>query len=83
LIWFSNPPNWTLWNCTVWLASAANPAILATMRHRPRSPGHTDPIRPRLLVIGGYGHTRLWEALLGGFTRHALAGAEIPVLMVH
>lgn len=36
-----------------------------------------------LLVMGGYGHTRLREALLGGFTRHALAGAEIPVLMVH
>jgi nucleotide-binding universal stress UspA family protein len=36
-----------------------------------------------LLVMGGYGHTRLREAILGGFTRHVLAGAEIPVLMVH
>jgi nucleotide-binding universal stress UspA family protein len=36
-----------------------------------------------LLVMGGYGHTRLREAVLGGFTRHVLAGAEIPVLMVH
>jgi len=36
-----------------------------------------------LLVMGGYGHTRLREAVLGGFTRHVLARAEIPVLMVH
>lgn len=36
-----------------------------------------------LLVMGGYGHTRLREAVLGGFTRHVLAGAEIPILMVH
>jgi nucleotide-binding universal stress UspA family protein len=36
-----------------------------------------------LLVMGGYGHTRLREAIFGGFTRHVLAGAEIPVLMVH
>jgi nucleotide-binding universal stress UspA family protein len=36
-----------------------------------------------LLVMGGYGHARMREAVLGGFTRHVLAGAEIPVLMVH
>lgn len=36
-----------------------------------------------LLVMGGYGHTRLREAILGGFTRYVLAGAAIPVLMVH
>jgi nucleotide-binding universal stress UspA family protein len=36
-----------------------------------------------LLVMGGYGHTRLREAILGGFTRHVLAGAAIPVLMAH
>ena len=53
------------------------------MKHRPRSLEHADPMRSRLLVMGGYGHTRLREALLGGFTRHTLAGAEIPVLMVH
>jgi nucleotide-binding universal stress UspA family protein len=36
-----------------------------------------------LLVMGGYGHTRLREAIFGGFTRHVLAGADIPVLMFH
>ena len=49
MIWFSNPLSWTLWNCTVWLAPAANPAILAAMKHRPRSPEHADPTRPRLV----------------------------------
>jgi hypothetical protein len=49
LIWFNNPPNWTLRNRTVWLEWGANPAILAPMKHRPRSPGHADPTRPRLL----------------------------------
>ena len=36
-----------------------------------------------LLVMGGYGHTRLREAVFGGFTRHVLAGADIPVLLTH
>jgi nucleotide-binding universal stress UspA family protein len=36
-----------------------------------------------LLVMGGYGHTRLREAVFGGFTRHVLAGAGIPVLLTH
>jgi nucleotide-binding universal stress UspA family protein len=36
-----------------------------------------------LLVMGGYGHTRLREAVFGGFTRHVLEHAELPVLMAH
>ena len=36
-----------------------------------------------LLVMGGYGHTRLREAVFGGFTRHVLERAELPVLMAH
>jgi nucleotide-binding universal stress UspA family protein len=36
-----------------------------------------------LLVVGGYGHSRVRELVLGGVTRHLLAAAEIPVLMVH
>lgn len=34
-----------------------------------------------LMVIGGYGHTRLREALLGGVTRTMLHKADIPILM--
>ncbi|HWB49505.1 MAG TPA: universal stress protein [Stellaceae bacterium] len=36
-----------------------------------------------LLVMGGYGHTRLREWVFGGFTQHALDHAELPVLMTH
>ena len=34
-----------------------------------------------LLVMGGYGHSRLREAVLGGVTRSMLHNATLPVLM--
>ena len=36
-----------------------------------------------LLVMGGYGHTRLREAVFGGLTRAVLQAAPLPVLMTH
>jgi nucleotide-binding universal stress UspA family protein len=39
--------------------------------------------RGGLLVMGGYGHTRLREWVFGGFTQLALDAAAIPVLMTH
>ena len=36
-----------------------------------------------LLVMGGYGHSKLREALLGGATRTLLAEAALPVLISH
>lgn len=36
-----------------------------------------------LLVMGGYGHSRLRELILGGATRGVLAKASLPVLMAH
>ena len=37
-----------------------------------------------LLVMGGYGHTRLREWIFGGFTRHVLeTAASVPVLIAH
>jgi len=36
-----------------------------------------------LLVMGGYGHSRLRELVLGGATRGVLTKAAIPVFMVH
>jgi len=36
-----------------------------------------------LLVMGGYGHTRLRERILGGATREVLEKTTIPVLMRH
>ena len=36
-----------------------------------------------LLVMGGYGHSRLREIMLGGATRDVLAQMTVPVLMSH
>jgi nucleotide-binding universal stress UspA family protein len=36
-----------------------------------------------LLVMGGYGHSRLRELVLGGATRTVLERASVPVLMSH
>ncbi len=36
-----------------------------------------------LLVMGGYGHSRLREMLVGGVTRHVLEHATVPVLFAH
>jgi nucleotide-binding universal stress UspA family protein len=42
-----------------------------------------EDAKTSLLVMGGYGHTRLREAVFGGFTRAVLERAPIPVLMAH
>lgn len=36
-----------------------------------------------LIVMGGYGHTRIYELLLGGVTRTMLGSMTAPVLMSH
>ena len=36
-----------------------------------------------LVVMGGYGHSRLQELLIGGVTRSVLKLAELPILMAH
>lgn len=36
-----------------------------------------------LLVMGGYGHSRMREMILGGVTRYMLSHAGLPVLMAH
>ena len=36
-----------------------------------------------LLVLGGYGHSRLREWVFGGFTQRILADAPLPVLIAH
>jgi nucleotide-binding universal stress UspA family protein len=36
-----------------------------------------------LLVMGGYGHSRLREMVLGGATRHLLVQMTLPVLLSH
>ena len=39
--------------------------------------------RSELLVMGGYGHTRLREWVFGGFTQRVLNEAALPVLTAH
>jgi nucleotide-binding universal stress UspA family protein len=39
--------------------------------------------RNALMVMGGYGHSRLREWMFGGFTRHVLEAAAVPVLIAH
>lgn len=36
-----------------------------------------------LLVLGGYGHSRLREWVFGGFTQRILANSPLPVLIAH
>lgn len=36
-----------------------------------------------LIVMGGWGHTRAWELVLGGVTRTMLQSMTVPVLMSH
>ncbi len=43
----------------------------------------TKDVGAKMLVMGGYGHSRAFEFIFGGFTRHALADAPLPVLMAH
>jgi nucleotide-binding universal stress UspA family protein len=36
-----------------------------------------------LLVMGGYGHTRLRERILGGVTHHIVNQPKLPILLAH
>ena len=44
---------------------------------------HAADIDANLIVMGGYGHIRTYELLLGGVTRTMLGSMTVPVLMSH
>jgi nucleotide-binding universal stress UspA family protein len=44
---------------------------------------HVSDTASNMLVMGGYGHSRFREAVLGGATRYMLENASVPVLMAH
>jgi nucleotide-binding universal stress UspA family protein len=44
---------------------------------------HAADMGADLLVAGGYGHSRLREAVFGGVTRDLLRQMTIPVLFSH
>lgn len=44
---------------------------------------HAADVDADLIVMGGYGHPRAWELMLGGVTRTLLQSMTVPVLMSH
>jgi nucleotide-binding universal stress UspA family protein len=44
---------------------------------------HAQELGADLIVMGGYGHSRFREAILGGATRNMLEVSPVPVLMAH
>ncbi|MBA1158799.1 universal stress protein [Microvirga mediterraneensis] len=44
---------------------------------------HAADMNADLIVMGGYGHSRLREVVLGGTTREVLRSVTVPVLMSH
>lgn len=44
---------------------------------------HATDVGADLIVMGGYGHTRFREVLLGGVTQMVLKSMTIPILMSH
>ncbi|NBJ13626.1 universal stress protein [Microvirga arsenatis] len=44
---------------------------------------HAVDVQADLLVMGGYGHSRLREIVLGGTTRRILQTMTVPVMMAH
>jgi nucleotide-binding universal stress UspA family protein len=64
--------------------NAATKQISATGMNIPdRILSHAAETAPDLVVMGGYGHSRLREFVLGGATRATLAEMSIPTLMSH
>jgi nucleotide-binding universal stress UspA family protein len=45
--------------------------------------GHARDMGADLIVMGGYGHSRLSEMIFGGVTREMLKSADVPVFMSH
>lgn len=82
---FGNPPGAGL---TAYLRRHGVPARPKTVTGGWRSPAEVmlDQAREEaadLLVMGGYGHSRFREMMLGGVTRHLLEHAPVPVLFAH
>lgn len=57
--------------------------IVATGKVQETLLSHAADISADFVVMGGYGHSRLREFILGGVTRSMLASMTIPCLMSH
>ena len=63
-------------------------AGLRRVKGRINDPGATLIAEARrrkadLIIMGGYGHLRLRERLLGGVTYELMHGSPVPILMAH
>jgi nucleotide-binding universal stress UspA family protein len=72
--------------CLARHGAAATPKILED--HPDKSPGvailkECNAIDANLLVMGGYGRSRLHQKVFGGMTEFVLGVARLPVLMAH
>jgi nucleotide-binding universal stress UspA family protein len=76
---------------TSMIAHLARHGITATARHTAKGDISVENVilsyaadnAADFLVMGGYGHSRLREFILGGVTRGILASMTLPVLMSH
>jgi nucleotide-binding universal stress UspA family protein len=70
----------------LWHGIAAEPAPIEPMAREPVGAAllrTAAAFETDLLVMGGYGHSRFREMLLGGVTHYVAGNAELPVLMAH
>lgn len=71
-----------------WLARhgvSANIEVLAKTMPRvsDQISRHAQDISADLIVMGGYGHSRFRQAILGGATRNMLEAANLPIFLAH
>lgn len=64
-------------NCQLTIVKPGSESVGQTLTSK------TAELGADLLVMGGYGHSRMRELILGGVTRYVLGHAGLPVLMAH
>lgn len=72
-------------NALTWHNSATILRVVARTNHDPVEAllALVEADGADLLVMGGYSHSRMREAMFGGFTRSVLLAAPLPVLLAH
>ena len=74
--WFNPPGAPPTWRARLWSV----PDFIGASSSLRSRPAQTDA---QLLVLGGFGHTRACEFVLGGVSRTVLESMTLPVLMSH